>query len=168
MDCDGVGTDSSEAGKLKALQEGWYGRCVYHCDNDVVDNQTVSMEFEDDTTVTLIMHGHSHKEGRTMRYDGTRATLRGRFESDIQSIEIHDHLTGECEEVPIPKATSGHGGGDFGIVQSFCASHARRGGGVDDGAGVVGEPFDGFCGGGVAAEGYGGGYGGVSAAGGRG
>jgi hypothetical protein len=114
-----LGTDSSEAGRLKALQEGWYGRCVYHCDNDVVDNQTVSMEFADGTSVTMIMHGHSHKEGRTMRYDGTRASLRGRFESDIQSIEIHDHLTGECEEVAIPKATSGHGGGDFGIVQSF-------------------------------------------------
>ena len=114
-----LGTDTSEAGRLKALQEGEYGRCIYHCDNDVVDNQTVSMEFEDDTTVTLIMHGHSHKEGRTMRYDGTRATLRGRFEADIQSIEIHDHLTDECEEVSIPKATSGHGGGDNGIVNSF-------------------------------------------------
>jgi predicted dehydrogenase len=114
-----LGTDLSETGKLKALQEGWYGRCVYHCDNDVVDNQTVNMEFADGTSVVLFMHGHSHKEGRTMRYDGTRATLRGRSEADSQQIEIQAHLTGEREEVPIPKATSGHGGGDFGIVGSF-------------------------------------------------
>jgi predicted dehydrogenase len=114
-----LGTDLSEAGRLKALREGWYGRCVYHCDNDVVDNQTVNMEFADGTSVVLFMHGHSHKEGRTMRYDGTRATLRGKFEEDTGRIEIHDHLTDECEEVPIPLATSGHGGGDYGVVRSF-------------------------------------------------
>ena len=114
-----LGTDLSEAGRRKALEEGPYGRCVYHCDNDVVDNQTVNMEFANGTTVVLFMHGHSHKEGRTMRYDGTRATLRGKFEDGTGQIEIHDHLTGECEEVPVPLATSGHGGGDYGVVRSF-------------------------------------------------
>lgn len=105
--------------RQRALETGPYGRCVYYCDNDVVDHQTVSMEFEGGRSVLMVMHGHSHQEGRTMRYDGTRGTLRGQFYGHEQRIEIHDHLTGRCEEIEIPLSESGHGGGDFGTVKSF-------------------------------------------------
>ena len=113
-----VTTDLSMEARRLALEEGPYGRCVYAADNDVVDHQTVNMELEDGTTVTLTMHGHAHEEGRTMRYAGTRATLRGKF-GEQSRIEIHDHLTGQTEEVDITSASSGHGGGDFGIVEGF-------------------------------------------------
>ena len=111
--------DSSMEARLRALETGPYGRCVYDCDNDVVDHQTVNMEFVGGATAVLSMHGHSHEEGRTMRYDGTLATLRGKFGSHGSRIEIHDHLTGRCEEVEIPEAAHGHGGGDYGIMRSF-------------------------------------------------
>src|SRR5262249_9526372 len=54
-------------------------------------------------TVTLVMHGHSHEEERTMRYDGTRATLRARFTYADTHLEIHDHLTDRREEISIPE-----------------------------------------------------------------
>lgn len=113
-----VTTDLSMEARRRALEEGPYGRCVYRSDNDVVDHQTVNMELDDGTTITLTMHGHSHEEGRTMRYDGTRATLRAKF-GEQSHIEIHDHLTGEVEAVEIAAPASGHGGGDFGIVEGF-------------------------------------------------
>ena len=116
---DALTNDSSLEGRQHALETGPYGRCVYHCDNDVVDNQTVSMEFESGATVTLILHGHSHEEGRTMRYDGTRATLRAKFTFTECRIEIHDHKSGRREEIPIPPTNSGHGGGDVGIMHNF-------------------------------------------------
>jgi predicted dehydrogenase len=118
-----ISTDLSYEGRLRALQTGPYGRCVYHCDNDVVDHQVVTMEHENGAITTLVMHGHSHEEGRTMRYDGTRATLRGRWgyggEADLT---IHDHRTGGVETVPLPDGVGGHGGGDAGVMRAFvCA-----------------------------------------------
>lgn len=114
-----ISHDLSLAGRTHALETGPYGRCVYHCDNDVVDHQTVNMEFKGGTSVVLFMHGHSYEETRTMRYDGTRATLRGKFDYVNGWIEIHDHLTKRREDVAIPLTDSGHGGGDTSIVQSF-------------------------------------------------
>lgn len=114
-----ITNDLSYEGRLRALQEGPYGRCVYQCDNDVVDHQTVNMEFEGGTSVVLFMHGHSHEEARTMRYDGTRATLRGKFNYVSGWIEIWDHVTNRRIDVDIPPAEGGHGGGDFGVVRAF-------------------------------------------------
>jgi predicted dehydrogenase len=111
--------DLSLESRRRALETGPYGRCVYRCDNDVVDHQTVNMEFEGGAAVVLFMHGHAHEESRTMRYDGTRATLRGKFDYTNGWIEIHDHLTNRCKNIEIPATASGHGGGDFGVVRSF-------------------------------------------------
>ena len=106
--------------RLEQLKTDWYGRCVYHCDNDVVDHQTVNMELDDGSTVTLVMNGQGDEECRTMRWDGTKATLYGKFSSRGDEIRLHHHLTGEVEEVPVmARGSSGHGGGDFGIVRSF-------------------------------------------------
>lgn len=55
-----------------------------------------------------------------MRYDGTRATLRGRTRVRGESeITVTDHLTGKTELIPIPHAEGGHGGGDARILQTF-------------------------------------------------
>jgi predicted dehydrogenase len=118
-----ISEDTSPEARRRALETGPYGRCVYHCDNDVVDHQMVTMEFDSGASVVLVMHGHSHEEGRTMRYDGTRATLRGHFYlNGDQEIQIHDHLTGKVEVIR-PTANlatvSGHGGGDTGLMAAF-------------------------------------------------
>ena len=40
----------------KAISETQYGKCVFKCDNDVVDHQVVNMLFEDDITVSFTMN----------------------------------------------------------------------------------------------------------------
>ena len=110
--------DLSPEGRLAALRLGPYGRCVYTAGSDVVDHQVVAMELETGASASLTMHGHSHEEARTMRYDGTRATLRAVF-GRRQVIEVTDHIGGQAERVPIPAAGGGHGGGDWGAIRSF-------------------------------------------------
>lgn len=56
-----------------------------------------------------------------MRYDGTRATLRGRF-GRVQEIEVIEHVSGTPRRVPIPVHHGGHGGGDTAILESFIRS----------------------------------------------
>ena len=107
---------------LEALRTGPYGRCVYHCDNDVVDHHVVEMTFEDGITATLTMHGHSHEEGRTLRVDGSRATLLGKFTYSQAWLEVHEHGSGEVTRFRFLSEvdqTSGHGGGDDGLMRHF-------------------------------------------------
>jgi predicted dehydrogenase len=113
--------DASRAGRLRALQTGPYGRCVYKCDNDVVDYQTVSMSFENGAQATLVLNGHSDEEERTVRYDGSRATLTGRFAYGRKHIiEVRDHLNGQTERIDATPSSGGHhGGGDDGVMAAF-------------------------------------------------
>jgi predicted dehydrogenase len=114
---DGGETPESRWEKLKTSP---YGRCVYHCDNDVVDHQTLNLEFEDGATCTFTMHGHSDREGRTLRWDGAKATLYGDFSDGREhTLRICNHGSAH-EEVIYPTAgESGHGGGDFGLMRAF-------------------------------------------------
>lgn len=107
---------------LNALRTGPYGRCVYRCDNNVVDHQVVSMVFESGITATLTMQGHSHEEGRTLRIDGSQATLLGKFTYSQAWLEVHDHALAPLERYSFPSEvdqTSGHGGGDAGLMRQF-------------------------------------------------
>ena len=115
---------SNEQALLKALKDGPYGRCVYHCDNDVVDHQVVTMQFENGVSATLTMHGHSFEEGRTIRIDGSQSTLLGKFGMNRSFIEIHNHRGNIYERIGFPNQVEerGHGGGDFGLVRSFVSA----------------------------------------------
>jgi predicted dehydrogenase len=125
-----ISVDLSYESRLHALQTGPYGRCVYHCDNTVVDHQVVTMEHAGGTVSTLTMQGHSDVEERTMRYDGTRATLRARHRHTGGSeITLHDHLTGSVERLKVDEPRGGHGGGDALLLRAF--ADAVRAGATD-------------------------------------
>ena len=112
---------------LAALKDGPYGRCVYHCDNDVVDHQVVSMQFQAGTSVTLTMHGHSHLEGRSTRIEGPNATLMAEFTYGSSWIEVNEHGSDRCSRYDTTALLkAGHGGGDFGLMAGFVRALQKK------------------------------------------
>ena len=64
---------------MKALREGPYGRCVYHCDNDVVDHQSTVLEFEGGVTATMTVSAFTdYRHGRTIHIMGSHARFAPR------------------------------------------------------------------------------------------
>ena len=111
----------------KALEEGPYGRCVYACDNDVVDNQIVNLQFEDGSTCSMTMTAFAGHGGRRTRIFGTR----GMIENEGTVIHVHDFLHDTFEDIDTNIADdggilSGHGGGDFGLMDCFVKAVAEQ------------------------------------------
>lgn len=104
------------------LKTSQYGRCVYHCDNDVVDHQTVNMLFGKDKSVTLTMSAFN-KGGRYSKIMGTKGEIHADFEE--QSIMLFDFETRERKEMYEgsydfeQSIAGGHGGGDSGIMEDL-------------------------------------------------
>ena len=94
-----------------ALRDGPYGRCVYRCDNNQPDHQDTIITFANDITATFRLHGRSHEEGRTLRIDGSKATLRGKFGSGTV-LELHPHGSTRTVNVPVKGDVLGHSEAD--------------------------------------------------------
>lgn len=105
----------------KALRTTQYGKCVYKCDNDVVDHQTVNMLFEDGITVTFTMNAFN-KGGRFIHIMGTKGEIRASMNASDDPIQLFDFQSRETISIPIKAGdgvVNGHGGGDEGIVNSI-------------------------------------------------
>ncbi len=74
-------------GIVEDLKRSQYDRCVYFCDNDVVDHQVTVMQFENGVTVAHTMAAFSKEIYRDIKIYGTKAELRGIMEKN--RIEIY-------------------------------------------------------------------------------
>ncbi|GAB3210306.1 Gfo/Idh/MocA family protein [Marinactinospora thermotolerans] len=104
----------------EALRTGPYGRCVYHCDNDVVDHQVVALEFTGGVTATFTMTAFNRARPRETTLFGTH----GELFCDGERITVYDFLSDSAETIEVAAANdglidSGHGGGDGGLLASF-------------------------------------------------
>ncbi len=118
--------EKSEAAVVEALRSGPYGRCVYACDNDVVDNQVVNMLFAGGRTCSFTMTAFNEGGNRRTRVFGTRGELIG----DGSTIEHFDFLTNQRQVIDTRASdgtvAGGPGGGDFGLMQAFVAAVASQ------------------------------------------
>lgn len=117
--------DVSEESITEAIRSGPYGRCVYACDNDVVDHQVVNMVFENNSTASLTMTAFTFSGGRRTNIFGTH----GEINADSSVITCKDFLTDEVKTIDSKASDSsilgGHGGGDFGLMKSFVEAVAN-------------------------------------------
>ena len=114
----------SDAAVAEALDTGDYGRCVFHCDNDVVDHQTVNLEFQSGATASFVMCAFNSPGGRTIELMGTRGQIAGDMEAG--DIACTDFLTGETASMHIETPADGHGGSDDEMMKAVVES-VRRG-----------------------------------------
>jgi predicted dehydrogenase len=130
--------DTTPEGVTRALREGPYGRCVYACDNDVVDHQVVAMEFASGVSATFTMtaftehrwretellgsHGQLVGDGLRIRYTPFTPTLEPHWIDGAQP-QPNGEFLWDFSQVP----TTGHGGGDDGLMDFFhwCLSHRQ-------------------------------------------
>lgn len=106
---------------MDAITNSQYGKCVFKCDNDVVDHQSVNMLFENDVIVTFTMNAFNSGGGRFIHIMGTKGELRGDMTGN-SPIVLYDFETKETVEIPTEGKdglVDGHGGGDRGIVETF-------------------------------------------------
>lgn len=109
----------TDADVEKTLRETQYGMCVYRCDNDVVDHQTVNMQFESGATATFSMCAFN-RGGRYLHVMGTKGELHASLEKN-GCIRIYDFQTKTETVTPnssLDGVAGGHGGGDTGIVHA--------------------------------------------------
>lgn len=118
-----LGPDQSHSARKRALEEGPYGKCVFHNDNDVVDHQVASLLFENGTTVAFTMCAFSNACDRTVTFMGTKGELCASMENNtIEVIPFGAGVkTGTRAVYTVCPGTTGHSGGDEGIMEEFVA-----------------------------------------------
>ena len=105
---------------MTALKTTDFGLCVYHANNDVVDHQTVNMQFKSGANATLSMNAFNKGE-RYIRIFGTKGELFAHMEDG--TISVYTFEDKKHTEIPfISKDGSllgGHGGGDAGMISEL-------------------------------------------------
>lgn len=101
----------------RVLENTQYGKCVFHCNNNVVDHQVMNLEFEKGGTVSFTMSAFN-KGGRKTNIMGTKGEMFLDFEAD--EIKIYHFDARQFEIINTRTGSvSGHGGGDDGIVYAL-------------------------------------------------
>ena len=128
---DVVCLEQTEEALLEALKTSPYGRCVYRCDNNVCDHMSIIMEFENGVTATFSLTAQTsacHRNIHIMCEHGEILADDGQ-----KQIIIRRHVASQAdtfteEVINVRTNSSGHGGGDAGIMEDFAASIGSKDG----------------------------------------
>ena len=122
---DVVCLEQTEEALEEALKTGPYGRCVYRCDNNVCDHMSMILEFDNGVTATFSLTAQTspcHRDIHIMCEDGEILADDGKRQILVRKHVSSAGDTFEERIINIRTNTSGHGGGDAGIMEDFTAS----------------------------------------------
>ena len=115
----------------------WFGRCVYESDNDVCDDQVVTITWEDDplppsldgcNSLTSRLKGRGAKTATFHMVAFTEAQCerrgrvygsKGEISYNDKEIRVYDFATKDAETYRPHQPGGGHGGGDDGLTRQF-------------------------------------------------
>lgn len=112
----------TEEKMYEALRTGPYGRCVYCCDNNVVDHQLTTMTFENGVKATLTMTAFTSGSGRRLYFHGTMGELVLEEEEHRLVLKRYQQFNRPAEVIDINVLSDsgyGHGGGDIFIIRKL-------------------------------------------------
>ena len=106
----------------------WFGRCVWEADNDVCDDQSVTLSWKDDgpynrSAKTALFHMIAFTEKQCERRGRVYGT-KGEIEYDSKSIRVYTFADQQTQTHHPHQPGGGHGGGDAGLAGSFVAAVA--------------------------------------------
>ena len=104
-------------GLFELLRHNQFGRCVYKCDNNVVDHQVVNIEFEDGITASFQMAGHNYFERRITKISMTNGEIF--FDTADGIVKAYTFSPLNEEVIKPANMTGSHMGGDVIIMDSF-------------------------------------------------
>lgn len=145
-----LGEDMTPEGRLTALRDSPYGRCVFRSDNDVPDHQQTLLSFPSGLTATLSMSALTGENTRTVHLTGTEGEVSGHLASGAIEVDLfsphgalgplpqaevgksstrwplgHRHLEVQARAVEkLDGDHRGHVGGDAGLMAAFVAAVA--------------------------------------------
>ncbi|KAF4550840.1 Hypothetical protein D9617_15g041900 [Elsinoe fawcettii] len=110
------------------LSRNWFGRCVWESDNDVCDDQFVTVTWDNqvvDSAEPQVLNAKTatfHMIAGTEKQCERRGRIygdKGEIEYDGTTIRVHDFASGSAKEYNPKREKGGHGGGDGGLVRQF-------------------------------------------------
>ncbi|MCD0443539.1 Gfo/Idh/MocA family oxidoreductase [Glycomyces sp. A-F 0318] len=150
-----LGDDLTPEGRMAALREGPYGRCVFRSDNDVVDHQQTVVAFPGGLTATLSTSAFTGQNTRTVRLTGTAGEIAGNLRTGALEVDLFSpaavlpvltearvvrrfarapmgHQAVEVRSGPVDAEGEpdhrGHSGGDEALVDAFITALTAPGG----------------------------------------
>lgn len=123
--CSAITSHPTKETVYEALRTGPYGRCVFHCDNDVVDHQVVQMEFEDETLATLTMCAFTNSDGRQIKVMGTYGDIIGDIDTNRVIIQPFGKSAVTVDTAQIAGEADGHAGGDMRLIEYLVEAMAH-------------------------------------------
>ncbi|CAP65038.1 uncharacterized protein PODANS_1_14270 [Podospora anserina S mat+] len=132
----------------EVAQRNWFGRCVYESDNDVCDEQIVTISWDEDPRPSSPLSSQDRSSGSTALTAPSVDNLRGRGSklatfhmvaqtkevcerytrlygvdgeifADSKTITVHNFNTGQSITHNTQVESLGHGGGDAGLTRQF-------------------------------------------------
>lgn len=119
------------------LRTSTYGKCAYNSGGDIVDRQSVSVQFKNGSIATLNMIGGASEAGRWLHVVGTKGEIVGYIETAKIKVVRFVYTDGKFgateEEIDVSSQIvanamySGHAGGDFGLMYDAVRYFAGEG-----------------------------------------
>ncbi len=101
-------------GRIEELKTGPHGRCVFFCDNDVMDHQVVNIQYEDGFLATLSLSAFSLTWERTLNINGTTGEI---YSKDLSGrLEVRNFYPGNTVKRKRVRFNPLFHGGSDGIV----------------------------------------------------